>query len=225
MDRWRGLVDAVGAAEGVLSFGEGELDRERLAEWLLAHQIRKGRQSGLFQPTAADFEDRRLVTGERLKTKLATTHILSQESARILRVLRRGDPDIAAAVALTATRLSETCYALQHCTIGECAASFVGYVRFVWGTSGEAAAPEITWRLRTLSEHRDGTGRWKSLPFYYTLLVLSEIPLPAARDELVYAAPAWSSAARSGSLEEPYAERRRKLQERFRNRDSGTCLA
>jgi hypothetical protein len=213
MNRWRGLVDAVGEANGALSFGETGLDQVRLVEWLLSCQVRKGRGGGLFQPTVDDFEERRLPTGERLKTKLATTHILSQESARILHALKGGGPDVGVAVELTTRRLSETCYALQHCTIGECAASFIGYVRFVWGVLGEAAAPEITWRLRTLSEQRDGAGRWKRFPTYYTLLVLSEIPLPAARDELAYATPVWSSTGRAVPLEQIYIQRRRKLQE------------
>jgi hypothetical protein len=221
MSRWTGLVDAVGEADGALSFGESGVVPAQLVEWLLSHQVRTGQGSGLFQPTAEDLEERRLVTGERLKTKLATTHILSQESARILHTLGGADPAVAAAVALTTGRLRETCYALQHCTIGECAASFIGYVRFMWAVLGEAAAPEITWRLRTLSEHRDGTGRWKRFPTYYTLLVLSEIPLPAVRDELVYAKPVWTSSPRAAPLGEVYIQRRRRLQENLADRGGG----
>jgi len=211
MERWRGLVDAVSDANGALCFGETVLDSDALVEWFLGRQIRVGRRTGLFQPTNEDYAERRLPTGERLKTKLATVHVMSQEAARILHVLAAEEPSIANAVALTATRLSETCYGLQHCTIGECAASFAGYIRFLQTVSGDAVAPEITWRLRTLSEHRDGNGRWKRFPPYYTLLVLSEIGLPVAQDELTYAKSLWSPGARTTPTEEPYAERRSRL--------------
>jgi hypothetical protein len=211
MERWRGLVDAVSDANGALCFDETAFDSDLLVEWLLGRQVRVGRSTGLFQPTDDDYAERRLPTGERLKTKLATVHVVSQEAARILHILAAEEPLIANAVALTATRLSETCYGLQHCTIGECAASFAGYIRFLWTVFGDAAVPEITWRLRTLSEHRDGNGRWKRFPPYYTMLVLSEMGLPAAQDELTYAKTLWSPGTRTAPVEEPYAERRSRL--------------
>ena len=44
--------------------------------------------------------------------------------------------------------------------------------------------------LRVLAGYRtDGRG-WRRFPFYYTLLALTEIDLPAARAELRWAAPA-----------------------------------
>jgi hypothetical protein len=211
MERWRGLVDAVSDANGALCFDETAFDSDLLVEWLLGRQVRVGRSTGLFQPTDDDYAERRLPTGERLKTKLATVHVVSQEAARILHILAAEEPLIANAVALTATRLSETCYGLQHCTIGECAASFAGYIRFLWTVFGDAAVPEITWRLRTLSEHRDGNGRWKRFPPYYTMLVLSEMGLPAAQDELTYAKTLWSPGTRTAPVEEPFAERRSRL--------------
>lgn len=181
MNDWRGVLDAVGAADGASWFGEPEPDVEGLVGFLLDRQVRSGRNAGLFEPTIADFEDRRLVTGERLKTKLATTQIASQEAARALHTLGGGSPTVAAAVRLAAARLSGTCYGgPQHCTVGECAASFVGYLRFLQAVGGSAAAPEVAWRLRTLAGLRDGAGRWKRSPFYFTLLVLAEVG-PAGR--------------------------------------------
>jgi hypothetical protein len=211
MDPWRGLIDAVSDADGAISFGELDVDGDALVGWLLGLQVRAGRSAGLFQPTAADYRERRLVTGERLKTKLATVHIMSQEAARVLHILDGGNPTVAAAVRLASARLSGTCYALQRCTIGECAASFIGYVRFLKAVLGDSATPDITWRLKTLAEHRDGNGRWRRFPPYYTTLVLSEIGLPTAHDELAYAKTLWSPGARMAPVEEPYAERRSRL--------------
>ncbi len=212
MKVWRGLVDALSDANGAVWFGEADLDDDAVIGWLLERQARAGRNAGLFQPTAADFQDRRLVTGERLKTKLATIHIMSQEAACVLHTLGGGNPTVAEAVHLASARLSGTCYgSSQHCTIGECAASFIGYLRFLKTVHGDSAAPDITWRLKTLAEHRDGGGRWKRFPPYYTVLVLSEIGLAAAQDELLYAEPIWSPSSKLAPVDEPYAARRAKL--------------
>lgn len=218
MDRWRGLVEAISQADGVLAFGETPKVEKRLVAWLLERQIPTGRSAGFFRPSDDDYAERRLPTGERLKTKLATSYIMSQEAARILHVLAPNDPAVAGAVAKTAARLAETCFAVQHCTIGECAASFIGYVRFRNAVFGDAAAPDITWRLKTLAEHRDGAGRWKRFPPYYTLLVLSEVRMPPADDELDYAESLWTSGGRAAATDEPYATRRLRLCEAIRRR-------
>jgi len=213
MGQWLGLVDALSDADGALRRGVREVRREELVSWLLERQIQTGRNAGLFQPTETDYADRRLPTGERLKTKLATLHIMSHEAARVLHALGAGHPCSDGAVERAAARMGETCYALQHCTMGECAASFVGYMRFLVATQGEVATPEIVWRLRTLADHRDGQGHWKRFPTLYTALVLTEIPLPGARDELAYAARAIAGSVRRSGAEPPFAARRRRLLE------------
>jgi len=43
--------------------------------------------------------------------------------------------------------------------------------------------------LRVLRKYRDGSGKWRRFPFYYTLLALSEIDDKLAVHELEYAAP------------------------------------
>jgi hypothetical protein len=41
--------------------------------------------------------------------------------------------------------------------------------------------------LKELKTLRDGKGRWRRFPFYYTLLTLIEIDSPLAREEIRYA--------------------------------------
>jgi hypothetical protein len=43
--------------------------------------------------------------------------------------------------------------------------------------------------MQYLREYRDGRGRWRRFPFYYTLLALTEIPDSRATSEMRYAAP------------------------------------
>ncbi|MEW5825826.1 MAG: hypothetical protein AB1778_03260 [Candidatus Bipolaricaulota bacterium] len=183
MARWRGLVDAVAEAnERLLADGLGER-RAEMVRFLLERQIVVGRDAGLFEPTPADDADRRLPTGERLRTKLATRHILSHEATRILHVA--GGEESAAAVGRARRRIAASCYAAQHCMIGECAASYVGYIRLL--NALDPTGPDLALRVRALHGRRDGRGRWTGLPFYYTLCVLSELRLATAAEEVRYA--------------------------------------
>jgi hypothetical protein len=188
------------------------LTRRALVRSLLDRQIRTGRKAGLFAASLADWEcGPRLWTGEPIRTKLAAEHVLSQEAARLLCRLGGDDPAVRQSVAAAAARLAGTCYAVQHCTIGECATSFIGYVRFLATAVGDDAHAEIAPRIHTLSQHRLGDGRWKRFPLFYTALVLSELRLPAAKDELLYAREACVRAVRHNSVPEPYADRRTRL--------------
>lgn len=64
--------------------------------------------------------------------------------------------------------------------------------------------------IAQLRQDRSDNGRWTGWPFYYTLLVLSEMPSGIARDELIHAVPSCRRSIwqlRSG----PRAKRRRDL--------------
>ena len=214
MESSEGLAQVLERAEAALRQGwrAGAPTRIDVVDSLLDRQIRSGRKAGLFAVSLADWErGPHLWTGEPIRTKLATEHVFSQEAARLLCRLAGGDPTVERAVAAASTRLAGTCYAVQHCTIGECATSFIGYVRFLAAVLGDSAHAEIAPRIHTLSQFRLGDGRWKRFPLFYTALVLSELRLPAAKDELLYAREACVRAARHNSVDEPYARRRSQL--------------
>ena len=61
--------------------------------------------------------------------------------------------------------------------------------------------------LDDLKSLRDGKGRWKRFPFYYTLLVLSEIDNKKAQDELTYAAGSIERIANRKHREDKYSKR------------------
>lgn len=207
------------ASAGVveLDWAQGELfegrdlpaiERGRLIARLLETRIRSGRGAGYFDPGSRTI---RLFTGETVRTRLAAVHIYSQESARMLHRMAGDDPAVRAAIQTVSQRLRETCYASQLCTVGECAVSFVGYLRFLHAVEGDHAAPELAWRLQTLSQHRSPSGRWTRLPFYYTVLTLLELGGPVARAELAFAQPACSRAARLPAADSVIAERRARI--------------
>ena len=63
-------------------------DARRVAKWLAKRQGLPGSYSGMFAPTARDFESGiRLFTGERITSGAATSHILGQEACRALLLL------------------------------------------------------------------------------------------------------------------------------------------
>jgi hypothetical protein len=102
--------------------------------------------------------------------------------------------------------------------VGECAHSGIGLMRYVAAKDGDRAHDWLERHVKRLSARRDGTGRWKGLPFYYTLLALSEIDLPAARQELGYAVPACERVLKRRSRADSTARRRRGIVHRALSR-------
>jgi hypothetical protein len=68
--------------------------------------------------------------------------------------------------------------------------------------------------MRYLNEFRDGRGRWRRFPFYYTLLALTEIPGPGAVSEIRYAAPGLERMLGRRGGKDRYGQRRRAIAER-----------
>ncbi|HPQ39570.1 MAG TPA: hypothetical protein PLV45_04290 [bacterium] len=64
-----------------------------------------------------------------------------------------------------------------------------------------------------LKEHRDGKGRWRRFPFYYTLLALTEIPGRQSDDEIRYAAPGLERMLKRKERGDRYDRRRRAVAE------------
>jgi hypothetical protein len=69
--------------------------------------------------------------------------------------------------------------------------------------------------MEGLRRSRDGAGRWRRFPFHYTLLALSEIALPAAVEEMRYAAPTLERLLARRQADGPFERRRRVVAERI----------
>lgn len=163
-------------------------------EWIAGRQVKSGAQAGMFAPTDDDYrEGVILFTGEKLRTKLAARNILTAEAVRALALAGGESTERQDALARANRWLFEQCFS-RSCTVGECAHSTIGLMRYLAVAKLNDAEQRLTGHISVLSEHRDGQGRWKRFPFYYTLLALAEIALPAAIAELRYAAPACTRA-------------------------------
>jgi hypothetical protein len=148
-------------------------ERERLAVWLLAHQ---NRQRGFsFYPTAAERERGiRLVSGEKLWTMLAADNAVEMETLRLLALLQPDAPEGNRLFERVEWRLSGVCYG-RVCSKGECAHASLSVLRYYTARGSEKGAAMIGRGLEALHQDRAGEGRWRSFPFYYTLLWLAEL--------------------------------------------------
>jgi hypothetical protein len=211
-----GLVKTIDAVGARLASGESILpaECERVVEWLLGRQVASGRDGGMFVPSPGEYEAGvRLFTGERLRTRVATRNVLTLEAARILSALASERADVRKALSRTSVAMGHACFAASHCVIGECAHSSIAYMR---GAASDRGGDHRKWiedHLRVIRAHRDGKGRWKRFPFYYSLLALLEVGTPSANAELEYARPACRRVTGRAPSDD-YASRRRRILER-----------
>lgn len=188
-------------------------EKEGVARWTADRQVKVGKQAGLFVPTEDDYQEGvRLFTGERLRTKLAARNILTVEAARAMVLFGMGG-DI---LERTDRWLLKQCFS-SACTVGECAHSTIGLMRYLT-VGGLDSEKRLNAHIAVLSQHRDSQGRWRRFPFYYTLLALSETDLPAAVEEIRYAAPACERFLRRSPKDDLFAPRRRAVVERVLTR-------
>ena len=188
--------------------------KQEAADWIIRRQYKSGKQAGVFAPTGYDYQEgTRLFTGEKLKTKLATRNILTEEAARVLVCLGVTDIRVQGALGHADRWLLQQCFS-GSCTIGECAHSAVGLMRYLSVRRSADSERRLAEQIEVLSRHRDGKGRWRRFPFFYTLLALSEIDLRLAVEEMRYAAPACERVLRRSAKEDGFFQRRRAIVQR-----------
>jgi hypothetical protein len=184
---------------------------EEAAKWIVGRQHKSGKYAGMFAPTELDYEAGvKLFTGEKLKTKLATQNVLTAQAAWALALL---DAGVQAALDRANRWLFRQCFS-HSCTTGECAHSAVSLMRYLAVARLADSERRLAAHIEVLSRQRDGKGRWKRFPFYYTLLTLAEINLPSAVEELHYAVPACERVLRRSSQDDKFSRRRRAIAQR-----------
>jgi hypothetical protein len=209
-------VDAINAAH----FEGRELaaaDRRQVARWIAARQGLPGCYAGTF----AGFPAERaggivLFTGERIASASAR-HILGEEASRILRLLRVRDPGVTRALEAAddglTQRLTRAAEDPRHRNPGLycCGKCSVG----LWRNLLVGGLNRREERLRSGARHlrsvRDGEYGWRTFPFWYTVLALSEMESTEAKTELRHAAPELERTANRAMPSAAYARRRHEL--------------
>jgi len=209
-------VDGVNAA---LFYGADQSRAEQgdAANWIASRQGLPGSYADMFAMTDSDrAEGVRLFTGDALGSGVGARHILGEEACRALLLLNVRQAPVRRALKRATAGMTERLlrYSLEtgmYCC-GRCTPSVWRHI-----TAGglRDAQPErlVERGMQALRAARLGTGRWRLFPFWYALLALSEMDLPAAMEEMRYAAPTLERALGRARQDE-YGRRRRLLAER-----------
>ena len=159
-------------------------ERQKIVEYLL--HFYTGHQKYLgFELAQADFRHgARLFTGERLRTQLGLNYVLSLEICRQFRMMDGFTVETGEILEAVEKRLQKLCFVNNDCTLGECAYCGLAFWRYLLVSGRPDRDARVRRYLDVLRTHRDGNGRWKQFPFYFTLLVLFETKNPQADEEL-----------------------------------------
>jgi hypothetical protein len=218
------LAETVAAVEDAHFFNRKPTptSAQAVMRWLDTRQaIGKGYQRALCTPTDADKKDgARVFTGERLGTGAQTLHVLGEEAYRSYLLLSKWtDSSLTLTVETMGAAMGERLdqhYNGRYCC-GPCSVS-VWRALIAGGYSKNEERLELA--MKYLHSKRDASGRWGNLPFFYTVLTLSEMETPTAKDELHYCLPTCDQLLkRYSTITEPYASRRTALLERVLSRD------
>lgn len=191
--------------------------RKEAATWIAGFQNGASPYTGFAASERERREGVRLFSGERLRTRFAANEILGLEACRALILLDVRTNGVREVLERANSRLPDACFA-GSCIQGECAHATVAVWRYLAVGGLDHAERRLNSTMDALSGHREGSGRWKRYPFYYTLLALSEIDLPSAVEEMRYAAPTCERYLRRSLKEDDISRRRRAIMERVLSR-------
>lgn len=193
-------VDAVNEAfaDGVKMSAR---NRASVARWIASRQGLPGAYAETFAGFDAEQQRGiRLFTGERVNSASAR-HILGEEACRVLHQLDVRDKVVQQSLDRATEGLMQCLsraaenpryanpgiYCCGKCTVGLWRHLAVGGL--------DRQDERLASGIKYLHSMRDGNGGWRTFPFWYSVLLLSEIQLPAAKAEIRYAASELTRAA------------------------------
>jgi len=203
-----------------------ETARREAALWIAARQGLPRSYAGMFAPTPSDYALGALTfTGEPVVSAAGSAHILSEEACYVLFRLGVEAPEPRGALQRARANIFRRIDGDSRPADSDddhlpgvycCATCSVSLWRHLLASGSASDLRRLDHGLAHLKRSRDGKGRWKRYPFYYTLLALSEIDLPAAREEIHYALPTIERALRrlassQTSGDETERDRRRRI--------------
>ena len=203
-----------------MGYSLAKAERTAVARWLVGRQGVKGAYRGMIAPTPLDYKRGiRLFTGEKVVSGAAIGHILGEEASRALILLDGGLPLVREALKKSNKGIMKALMSCETPTrvrgfycCGTCTAALWRHLA-VGGL--RQSKRRLSAGLKVLRRYRDGTGKWRRFPFYYTLLALSELDLKTAIPEMRYAAPVCERLLNRYKANNKIAKRRRMLLERI----------
>ncbi|MGB7054798.1 MAG: hypothetical protein WBE28_05720 [bacterium] len=202
-----------------MGYSISKAERTTVVRWLAGRQGVKGAYRGMIAPTPLDFKRGiRLFTGEKVVSGAAIGHILGEEASRALILLDGSLP-----IAQDALKKSNKgmMKALMSCETPTrvrgfycCGTCTTAMWRHLAAGGLKQSKRRLSAGLKVLRKYRDGAGKWRRFPFYYTLLALSEIGHGMAIDELHYTAPLCERLLKRYKAKNKLAKRRRRVMEK-----------
>lgn len=219
------LADTLDAFNEVLFMGQSlaKNQRSELLGWIAGRQGVKGAYRGMFAPTPLDFRRGiRLFTGERVVSNAAIGHILGEEASRAVILLDGNSRQAREALKRSNRGIIRALMSCETPTrvrgfycCGACTAALWRHLA-VGGLN--KSKKRLAAGLKILRKYRDGTGKWRRFPFYYTLLALSDLDNKLATAEIQYTAPICERLLKRTSTKNMITKRRKLLLERILTR-------
>jgi hypothetical protein len=200
-------------------FYDKEIPRKEavnVIRWICSQEDTPYSYAGSFGVTASDMKGKVYTfTGEPLTSPASMRHIMAEEASRVLIQLSKlTGKKVAALKSANEKLLKNIKYAES---LGKRAGTYccgpctVGLWRHLTVGGFGSYSKNLPKGVEVLKKFRDGKGAWGRFPFYYTLLTLSEIDHPAARNELSYAKPAIEKKLRRVNKNSKFSQRRHDL--------------
>lgn len=152
--------------------------------WVSNRQGLKGSYRNLFAPTEKDLsEGLQTLTGERFPGRNALTrHVLGEEALRAV-ILWNQKAHPTAIKALDSFKEMMNGHPNGFYCCYNCTPAFLRTLSVLKLNGRDEILEKGIGNLR---KARTSNGRWRGFPFYYTLLTLSDMDVPSAKDELRY---------------------------------------
>ena len=189
-------------------------ESKSVARWIAKRQGLPGSYWNMFAPTSQDLKGIKLFTGEIVKSNAGISHFLGEDACHALYKLKVKDTFYAIVkakkgldAAIQNTKNKGHRYYGFYCC-GKCS---VAYWRNLIAEGVDKNKNLLRAGINILKSYRDGTGKWRRFPLYYTLYALCEINLSEATEELKYSALLCERLFRTMRKEGKYEQRRFKL--------------
>lgn len=238
------LTETLDSVNEALFFGRPitQARRNEALDWISGRIGAPHSYRGMPAPTMPDLKNgMKVFTGERVGSWASLTHVSGEEGCRVLRQLAFGNPAGEEQYRRAAARIAEIIPKGDGLPIELIGTGFGGEIRArtgiyccgtcsvsLWrhmaagGIANSGACPcEISFHeerladgIRALNCKRDKEGKWKPFPFWYTILVLTELATPEALEELRYAAPLIERSLKRSPGDDKYAQRRHEVAQR-----------
>ncbi|TES91849.1 MAG: hypothetical protein E3J87_06870 [Candidatus Cloacimonadota bacterium] len=216
----RSLAKTIDRVNESLFFGQSisRKEKEEVAQWIASRQGLQDSYANMFAPTKHDFrEGIRVFTGERITSSAALRHILGEEACRALMQLNVSKVSVKDALKRANKgmkgRLKQSERWFYKSGMYCCGTCTVSLWRHLIVGGLDNAERRLTVGMKALKKYRDGFGKWRRFPLYYTLLALSEVDLASARAEMKYAAKVLERFLKRSQKKTKINQRRRVLAE------------